>query len=157
MVITSKGESQTFEIDYCYNKYGFAVLGESFDFMDGIFGMALSPYKYGEDRVLYFHSLASITENYVYTSVLRNNTLFRVNADAANNEFNTFPFRRLSQASIEAIDDKGIMYFGSIEDSSIVCWNTNTEFSTTNFHILDKNWYTLQFPSAVKVRLFSFR
>lgn len=41
--------------------------------MDGVIGMALSPLKYPlEDRTLYFHALASITENYVKTSVLRN-------------------------------------------------------------------------------------
>lgn len=53
-------------------KYVFR-LGEEFDLMDGVIGMALSPLK-GPliDRILYFHALASITENYVKTSVLRN-------------------------------------------------------------------------------------
>lgn len=40
--------------------------------MDGILGMALSPYRPGRDRYLYFHALASVTENVVRTKVLRN-------------------------------------------------------------------------------------
>lgn len=40
--------------------------------MDGVLGMALSPYRPGQDRYLYFHALASSTENVVRTSILRN-------------------------------------------------------------------------------------
>lgn len=42
--------------------------------MDGVLGMALSPYHHGRDRFLYFHSLASTTENVVNTKILRNNS-----------------------------------------------------------------------------------
>lgn len=56
--------------------------GESFDLMDGILGMALSPYVIGNDRILYFHALASATENVVRTSVLRNDSfILDSNAD----------------------------------------------------------------------------
>lgn len=48
------------------------VTDESFDLMDGILGMALSPYIRGRDRFLYFHALASVTENVVRTDVIRN-------------------------------------------------------------------------------------
>lgn len=48
--------------------------GESFDLMDGVLGMALSPYQHGRDRFLYFHALAATTENVVRTSVLRNDS-----------------------------------------------------------------------------------
>lgn len=50
------------------------IPGESFDLMDGVFGMVLSPYRAGNDRFLYFHALASTTENVVRTSILRNYT-----------------------------------------------------------------------------------
>lgn len=42
--------------------------------MDGVLGMALSPYTPGRDRYLYFHALASVTENVMFTSTLRNDT-----------------------------------------------------------------------------------
>lgn len=57
---------------YPYPPYGsFEIRDEHFDLMDGILGLALSPLKLGRDRVLYFHSLASRTESWVYTSVIR--------------------------------------------------------------------------------------
>lgn len=40
--------------------------------MDGVLGMALSPYRQGYDRFLFFHSLASVTENVVSADALRN-------------------------------------------------------------------------------------
>lgn len=49
-------------------------LGESFDLMDGVLGMSLSPYRPGRDRYLYFHALASVTENVMFTNILRNDT-----------------------------------------------------------------------------------
>lgn len=56
--------------------------GESFDLMDGILGMALSPYRHGRERYLYFHALASHTENVVRTSVIRNDSFIHdSNAD----------------------------------------------------------------------------
>lgn len=43
-----------------------------FYWMDGIFGMALSPAGYSyEDRMLYFHSMSGYREFYVKTSYLR--------------------------------------------------------------------------------------
>lgn len=51
------------------------ISGESFDLMDGLFGLSLSPLvSQWDDRTLYFHALASVTENYVPTSVIRNQT-----------------------------------------------------------------------------------
>lgn len=45
--------------------------------MDGIFGMALSPYQQGRDRYLYFHALAATTENILNTKVIRNDSLLQ--------------------------------------------------------------------------------
>lgn len=53
------------------------IQGESFDLMDGVLGMALSPYSPGEDRKLFFHAMSSKTENWVYTSDLRNRSRFQ--------------------------------------------------------------------------------
>lgn len=40
--------------------------------MDGVLGMALSPLHRRKDRYLYFHALASTTENVVRAGILRN-------------------------------------------------------------------------------------
>lgn len=84
------------------------LVGESFDLMDGILGMSLTPYRRGEDRLLYFHALASTTENVVPTSVLRNETLFRDNEEAAPRMFTVARHKRSSQSAPEAMDKNGI-------------------------------------------------
>lgn len=57
--------------------------GESFELMDGILGLALSPYVPGQDRRLYYHAMSSPTENYVSTAYLRNQTIFEHDPAAA--------------------------------------------------------------------------
>lgn len=51
--------------------------------MDGILGMALTAYKPGRERILYYHAMSSPSENFVETSYLRNKTIFEGNALAA--------------------------------------------------------------------------
>lgn len=127
--------------------------GESFDLMDGILGMALSPLKQGyNDRTLYFHAMASNTENHVSTSVIRNSSIFENHAEAEPRQFKVFPNKRRSQAAAEAIDKQGIMYFASMSEINMQCWNINTDFGTRQFDIIDNNRETLQFPSGVKVK-----
>lgn len=51
--------------------------------MDGILGMALTAYKPGHERILYYHAMSSPSENFVETSYLRNKTIFEGNGFAA--------------------------------------------------------------------------
>ncbi|KAF9424040.1 hypothetical protein HW555_000749 [Spodoptera exigua] len=128
----------------------FTIDGESFDLMDGILGMALSPYHHGRDRFLYFHSLAATTENVVNTRILRNNSYLQ-DANIDPDAIYVFPKERPSQSAAEAIDQNGVMYFGLMDPPSIQCWNTATEFSPRNFHTVAANQETLQFASGVKI------
>lgn len=73
---------------YPYPNYGrFTIQGEHFDLMDGVLGMALSPLKAGEDRKLFYHALSSPTENWVYTSNIRNKTAFLDNPESSPDIF----------------------------------------------------------------------
>lgn len=83
----------------------FTINGESFDLMDGVFGMALSrksltPRAFGfhhpnivptpsipSNRYLFFHSLASISENRVGLGVLDNQTAWNQNPDFSPRSF----------------------------------------------------------------------
>ncbi|XP_049868939.1 protein yellow-like isoform X2 [Pectinophora gossypiella] len=128
----------------------FTIDGESFDLMDGVLGMSLSPLRRGKDRYLYFHALASTTENVVRTAVLRNDSFIdNINADPRS--INVFPEERPTQAAAEAMDRNGIMYFGLMEPPSIWCWNSATEYSPRNFHRIAMDRETLQFASGVKI------
>lgn len=75
--------------DFRTIKYGSIsiILGEKFDLMDGILGLALTKYIPGRDRTLFFHSLSSVTQNRVETSILRNSSLFFDTPQAASDSF----------------------------------------------------------------------
>ncbi|OWR46670.1 yellow-d [Danaus plexippus plexippus] len=128
----------------------FIIDGESFDIMDGVLGMALSPYIEGSDRLLYFHAFASTTENVVRTSLLRNDS-FIEDPNANPNSIKVFQAERPSQSGAEAIDDDGVLYFGLVEPPSMWSWNTSTKFSPYNFNEIAVNGELLPFPLGVKV------
>lgn len=65
--------------------------------------------------------------------------------------FQVYPEERPTQAASQAMDSNGIMYFGMMNPPAIYCWNTATEFSQRNFHLLAIDEETLQFASGVKV------
>ncbi|KAL4712291.1 hypothetical protein ACJJTC_004053 [Scirpophaga incertulas] len=128
----------------------FTIDGESFDLMDGVLGMALSPYRHGQDRYLYFHALASTSENVVRTQVLRNDS-FIGHPNAQPESISVFPDQRPNQSAAEAMDSNGILYFGLMDPPSIWCWNSATEFTPKNFYKVAVNRETLQFASGVKI------
>ncbi|XP_011494303.1 PREDICTED: protein yellow-like [Ceratosolen solmsi marchali] len=139
---------------YPYPQHGtFEIRNEAFDLMDGILGMALSPMSLNGDRILYFHSLASTTESWVSTSVIRNFTLFEKNPDAAARSFKAFPMQRTSQSAAESMDANGVLFFGLMSELSIACWNTKhfPEFGGKNIETLVIDEETLQFASGLKV------
>lgn len=91
---------------YPYPNFGtFTIAGESFDLMDGIFGLAITPRKSSDDnsnavagsfnrrvsttaeRVLYFHSLASGHENSVPLRILNNASIWQNDANAQPRAF----------------------------------------------------------------------
>lgn len=135
-----------------FPSYGtYTIEGESFELMDGILGLALSPYIPGHDRVLFYHAMSSPTENWVYTSHIRNHSLFKHDPAGAPDIFHTYSGQRNSQSAAEAVDKDGIMIFGLIKDSKIACWNTGMSYGPSNFDIIASNRVTLQFPSGIKI------
>ncbi|XP_012523970.1 protein yellow [Monomorium pharaonis] len=139
---------------YPYPAHGtFHIKGDTFDLMDGILGLALSPVKQDGDRILYFHSLASKVESWVPTSTLRNYSLFQDHSDAAPRSFRSFPLERSSQSAAQAMDERGVLFFGLLSDLAIGCWNSITypEYGGTNTEVVVVNPDTLQFPSGMKV------
>ncbi|KAG5314456.1 YELL protein, partial [Pseudoatta argentina] len=141
---------------YPYPAHGtFHIKGDTFDLMDGILGLALSPMKQDGDRILYFHSLASRVESWVPTSTIRNYSLFQEHSDAAARSFRPFVLERSSQSAAQAMDQNGILFFGLLSDLALGCWNsiTHPEYGGTNNEVIIVNPDTLQFPSGMKVIL----
>ncbi|GJQ83891.1 putative melanin biosynthetic process [Trypoxylus dichotomus] len=137
---------------YPYPNYGtYKIEGEQFDLMDGVLGMDLSPYQPGQDRKLFYHAMSSPTENWVFTSDLRDRSLFEHDPSAHPELFHTYKGERQSQSAAEAIDRNGIAYFGQMTETTINCWNTATEYGPFNIDVVERNRQTLQFASGVKV------
>lgn len=128
------------------------IAGESFDLMDGIFGMALPKRcDYNDDnRSLYFHAYASDTENKVSISDLNNASLWFQNDSASPKSF-TILGKRSSPSAAEAIDSNGNLFFGLDSPSVIACWNTGSKLNKNNVKYPVRNDATLQFISGMKV------
>ncbi|XP_032684643.1 protein yellow-like [Odontomachus brunneus] len=129
------------------------ISGHTYDLMDGIIGLALSPVKENGDRILYFHSMASRVESWVPTSVIRNYSLFRDDSESEPRSFRSFAMERSSQSVAQAMDQNGILFFGLLSDLAIGCWNSikYPEYGGTNTEIVVVNPETLQFPSGIKI------
>ncbi|XP_030751653.1 major royal jelly protein 3-like isoform X2 [Sitophilus oryzae] len=137
---------------YPYPNFGtYNIAGDSFELMDGILGLSLSPNRQGEDRVLFFHAMSSPTENWVYTSDIRNYTRFQDNPASYPEIFHTYNNGRTTQSAAEDINKDGIMFFGLLGDVTIACWSTGTDYGTKQFDIVANNPVTMQFPSGIKV------
>lgn len=64
----------------------------------------------------------------------------------------TYRWERNTQSAAEAIDSRGILYYGSISDITLRCFNTKGEYGDfKSTDIVASNPVTLQFPTGVKV------
>uniref|UniRef100_U5EV41 Putative yellow-related salivary protein n=1 Tax=Corethrella appendiculata TaxID=1370023 RepID=U5EV41_9DIPT len=143
--------------------YGvFTISNESFDLMDGILALALSPksnsspnnlysnHYQSNNRVLYFHALASGQENMVATSILNNNTIWEADSGASPRSFMPLGVRG-QQSAAQAMDRNGNLFFGLLPSNAIGCWNINNRYDNSNIEIVAQNSETLQFASGVKI------
>lgn len=101
-------------------------------------------------RTLYFHSLASITENAVRLSVLDNSTLWESNVESVPRSFVEIGSRG-TQSSSEAMDSNGNLFFSLTNPIGIACWDSTARYTKENMRIVAQNDQTLQFGSGVKV------
>ncbi len=147
---TWKIKNPLFRFDPNFKK--FTVNGESFEFDDGILGMAF-PQKTDskrDDRLLYFHSMAADTENSVPISVLNDEAAFRKNESAHSGSFRKIG-NRGTQSVAQAMDSFKNLYFGMVGTNEIGSWNSETPYNTENIKIIARDPNTIQFPSGMKV------
>nr|CAI5827577.1 unnamed protein product [Callosobruchus analis] len=138
---------------YPWPTYGtYKILGTTFDIMDGVLGISLEPYHPGKDRKLYYHAMSSPTENWVYTSYLRNRTMFLGGELSTPEIFHTYEGKRSTQSAAEVIDSKGTMFFGLHGKQELACFDTSGEYgSRSSMGVIERNDETLQFVSGIKV------
>lgn len=137
---------------YPYPTFGtHSISGESFELMDGIFGVAVEKSKRGENRALYFHSLASEHENAVPLSALHNRTAWEADENSYANAFKILGPKG-SQSAACAIDSNGNLFFGLNSMSALACWDTTKKpLTRAAVKTLVKDDEKLQFASGMKV------
>jgi len=140
-------EHDTMKNDVRYDN--FTILGESFMLQDGIFGMAVTPLSPQHPRrLLFYHGLANNQEIAVPLNVLDNKALWR-NPKSNSQAFQVVGSRD-QQASAQAIDSRGNIYFGLVSSTAIGSWNYQTPWNGNSSAIIT-NPQTLQFTSGLKV------
>ncbi|XP_066258401.1 dopaminechrome tautomerase-like isoform X1 [Euwallacea similis] len=120
-----------------------------FYWMDGIFGMALSPSSEShEDRLLYFHSMSGYHEFYVKTSYLRKESV-----EKAEHAFKILGQSRGDQGHVSSsvMDDNGIMFYNLVALDSIGCWDSRKPYVRANLGLVAKDKRTLVFPNDIRL------
>nr|CAD7429448.1 unnamed protein product [Timema monikensis] len=128
----------------------FDLNGETFDLMDGVLGLGMGPNK-GDDTKLYFHSLASVRESWVLTSVLRNSSNFKDGLNVVPRKFHVSAEERSSQTAAIVVDENEVLFFNLLKSNTLDCWNTRKPYTKNNFVELDHDDDLLQFASGMKI------
>ncbi|XP_050292708.1 major royal jelly protein 1-like isoform X3 [Anthonomus grandis grandis] len=142
-------QDETFKPVPKYEKY--TIAGDTFYSPNGIVSLALSPKcDPPGKRKLYYHSMSDVRQFWVYIKYLKNPDNFKTPYGSPQ-LFYTYPTKLDQQTSVEAVDCKGIMYFGLLTDILLVKWDPNTPYSKENFVVIADNKTAMQFPTSVKV------
>ncbi|XP_050315603.1 major royal jelly protein 1-like [Anthonomus grandis grandis] len=140
-------QDESFKPDPNYKNY--TIQSDSFQSEDGILSVALSPKSDHPNEELFYHSMSSIRESWVYLKDLKNPKNFK-KPYGSPQLFNTYPTTRDQQSPVEAIDSKGLVYFALLIDVLIVKWDPTTSYERKNFKVIADNKDTMQFPNGIK-------
>lgn len=131
----------------------FRIGGVSVTAPINIAGIALGPKIHNPNA-----QVVIVDDREVYYSPLSSRHLYAVNSSALKSEVvstNSFEFSRqvadlglkASQTAGMVMDNKGVLYYGLLSDSSIAQWDSNTPFQTGQRVVSRDNEY-LQWPSS---------
>uniref|UniRef100_A0A1Y9G9K3 Yellow protein n=1 Tax=Anopheles albimanus TaxID=7167 RepID=A0A1Y9G9K3_ANOAL len=127
---------------------GFSVAGVRFRWNDGIFSLALGPAKSEpNDRIVYFHAMASTSEFKTSSSVLRNETLAQ--AGGYDHLFTHLGERGIkTQCTIHQFDPvTGVLFYAEVNRNSIGCWNSAQRFEPETHGIVHLDNKDFIYPS----------
>lgn len=127
--------------------------GIEFQWVDGLFGMALSPPDPKGQRLLYFHPLSSYREFTVPTYVLRNESLgfamtkfFRIVGKPRGES--------VSHSTGSGMSNNGILFYNLLTKAAVACWNSNLpDYGPSTQHVLYQDNVTMSFPNDLRVDL----
>ncbi|XP_015108627.1 protein yellow [Diachasma alloeum] len=140
-------EHNYFHMDPLNGEYN--VSGLTFQWTDGMFGMALSSPREDGSKTLYFHPMSSIHEFSVSTSLLKNQTALADSHywEEFHVEGNKGP---KTQGTSSAIDtETGIIYFTQVNKNSVACWDTHEKLNPETFRVVAQDDNDLIFPNDI--------
>lgn len=149
----SKGKSWRVENKYTFPDpdYGtHTIAGESFELMDGVFGLSATPKGLDLKRHLFFHSLSNDAQIAVPLDVLNNATNWIHGLGSSLADF-TLLGRRGVQCAASAMSADGFLLCGYLNPIALVGWNIRTPYTPPNHINLVESPHTLQFISGLKV------
>lgn len=131
----------------------FSINGISFQWNDGLFGLALSRPQGAEgETFLYFHPFVSNDEFMVSTKYLKDSTNTEVNSHY--HEFKKLGTRgENGQSNAEFLDKStGVLFYTLPNLNAVACWQTNTkEYNLKSQGRIMMDKVLMEFPNDVKV------
>lgn len=82
--------------------------------------------------------------------VLNNATSWESNVESSPREFREIG-QRQGQATAQAMDSNGNLFFGLENPIGIACWDSEKSYTRENMRVVAQNDNTLQFVSGLKV------
>lgn len=149
-----KAESWRIENKYTFPDPDFSthtINGESFELLDGIFGLTVTPRELGIRRQLYFHALSNDAQVAVPLDVVNNSTKWGLGLGSSLQEF-TLLGKRGVQCAASAMTSQGVHLCCHLNPIALVGWNIRTPYTPRNREVLAENPVTLQFVSGIKVK-----
>lgn len=128
----------------------FNVSGISFEWTDGVFGLALSAPDAEGFSTLYFHPMTSTHEFSVNTRILRNESL----AAKSFHDFRILGSRGpKGQSGVSFLDKQtGVLFYALVNLNAVACWKTtNPSYTMESQGRVFMNNVTMVFPNDVKV------
>ncbi|XP_066994513.2 dopaminechrome tautomerase [Anabrus simplex] len=128
------------------------LLGLNWTWMDGIFGMSLTPVDRSGDRILFFHPMSSFREFAVSTEVIRTQNASEANPEAFVLLKEPRGYRNM-QSATAGVDRNGVMFYSLVAQNAIGCWNTRHQYGyrTQLQGIVAMDNTTLIFPNDLKI------
>lgn len=127
------------------------ISGETFELLDGVFSLAVEKNNAGDARSLFFHALASDSENVVPLGTLNNRVAWLNNENSFQNEFYVAGSRG-TQSAASAIDPNGNLFFGLNSQNALACWNVaQRPLTQATARTLIRDDERLQFAAGMKV------
>jgi hypothetical protein len=130
----------------------FSINGISFQWDDGLFGLALSKPQADGHPILYFHPFVSTDEFQVSTRFLKDENLAK--SSEIYNEFKKVGSRGSNgQSNAEFLDkNTGVLFYTLPNLNAIACWKTTTkEYNVKSQGRIYMNPVLMEFPNDVKV------